>query len=130
MGTKRIPATKYSEKIETTYNSINTLIDRIYVKNKKFAYILGKFFVDMEMNMREVKKVLKEDGHYIIVIGNNKVAGIPVNSHELITEIGRENGFELDNLFAYKIRNRYMRFPRKGRGGLITEDWIVDLKND
>jgi len=33
------------------------------------------------------------------------------------------------NHFGYIIRNRYMRFPRMGRGGLIKEDWIIDLVN-
>ena len=128
MGTKRIPVADYSIKLETNYESINGLTELVYKKNRKFAYILAKFFVDMEANIREVRTVLKDGGHYVVVIGNNKVAGVPINSHEIMVEIGIRNGFELDNMFAYKIRNRYMRFPRKGRGGLITEDWVIDLR--
>ena len=128
MGTKRVPVADYSTRLETNYDSINLLTELVYKKNKKFAYVLAKFFIDMEMNIREVRKVLKDGGHYIIVIGNNKVAGVPINSNKIISEIGIRNGFELENMFAYKIRNRYMRFPRKGRGGLITEDWIIDLR--
>ena len=34
-----------------------------------------------------------------------------------------------DNAFAYRIRRHYMKFPRGGRGGIITMDWIIVLKN-
>ncbi len=128
IGTKQVPASVYSKRLCTDYESIDSLIDEIYSRNKKYAYITAKFFLDMEKNVQNVREVLRRGGHYIIVIGNNNVSEVPVNSNEIIAEISENNGFKMSNFFAYKIRNRYMRFPRKGRGGLIKEDWIIDLE--
>lgn len=128
VGTKQVPASVYSERIYTNYEVIDSIVDKIYTRSPHYAYITAKFFLDIEKNINEVNKVLKDKGHYLIVIGNNSVSGTPVNSSEFIVEIARNNGFNLDNLFSYEIRNRYMRFPRKGRGGLIKEDWIIDLE--
>ena len=127
MGTQAVPAKSYSNRVYTNYPDIDTIVGKLFDKDKKFAYILATFFIDMEKNIREIAKVLKKGGHYVIVIGNNTISGIPINSHELVSEIAGKSGFNVSNLFAYKIRNHYMRFPRKGRGGMIKEDWIVDL---
>ncbi len=128
VGTKQILADEYSKKIHTGYCKIDSIVDEVYKIDKKHAAIVSKFFLDMEANIKNVHEVLKKGGHYIIVIGNNNVSGIEINSNEIIAEIGENNGFKLNNIFAYEIRNRFMRFPRNGKGGLIKEDWIVDLE--
>ena len=128
MGTKHVAVNTYSEFLPTGYKNIDKISQQIYAKNKKFSYVLSKFFIDMEKNILEMSKVMRTKGHYVIVIGANQVAGIPVPSYEFISNIAEVNGFKLSNLFSYKIRNHYMRFPRKGRGGLIDEDWVVDLE--
>lgn len=128
MGTKHVAINTYSEFLPTGYKNIDKISQQIYAKNKKFSYVLSKFFIDMEKNIQEMYKVMRTKGHYVIVIGANQVAEIPVPSHEFIINIAEGNGFKLSNLFSYKIRNHYMSFPRKGRGGLIDEDWIVDLE--
>ena len=128
MGTKHVAINTYSEFLPTGYKNIDKISQQIYAKNKKFSYVLSKFFIDMEKNIQEMSKVMRPKGHYVIVIGANQVAEIPVPSHEFIINIAEGNGFKLSNLFSYKIRNHYMSFPRKGRGGLIDEDWIVDLE--
>lgn len=127
MGTKHIPSKLYAQKLKTGYNGVDEIADKVFDKNRKFAYILSNFFIDMAKNLKEVQKILKSDGHYVVVIGSNNIAGISVPSYELISEIAVDSGYRISNLFSYKIRNHYMRFPRKGRGGLIDEDWIVDL---
>ena len=128
IGTKQIFADEYNQKLKTGYKIVDDLVDKIYIQDKKYAHITAKFFVDMEKNIQEVYNVLRDKGHYIIVIGNNNVCDIPINSNDILVEIAENNGFTLSNFFYYKIRNRYMRFPRNGRGGIIKNDWIIDLK--
>lgn len=36
--------------------------------------------------------------------------------------------FSLEKAFAYRIRRHYMKFPRKGRGGIILMDWVITLR--
>ena len=131
VGTKYIPASAYNFIIpKTNINQIDELVDKIKSKNVKHAYIVAKFFIDLEKNFREVKGVLKRGAHYIMVIGNNKVSDYDVPSHLLLIECARKAGLKYVNHFGYVIRNRYMRFPRNGRGGIINEDWILDFINE
>ena len=130
IGTKMVYADVYSELKLTGFASIDTLIENIYKKNKKFAYITYKFFEDMRANLESMHEVLKENAHYIMVVGDCSVAGERISVRNLIVDVARSVGYTLEDLFYYKIKNRYMRFPRKGRGGLIKYDWVIDLKKD
>lgn len=128
IGTELIPSSVYNEHIELTGNEkLDSIIKKIYIQDKKRAYVVFKFFEDMKLNLIEVKKLLKKDSHYIIVVGNSKIRGIDVPTHEILGDIAKEVGFDLDNQFSYIIKNRYLRIPRSGKGGLIKKDWILDL---
>jgi len=81
----------------------------------------------MGKNIEEVNKLLKSEGHYIIVIGDSKIRGVHIPTHEILIDIAKERGFELSNVFSYIIKNRYLRIPRSGRGGLIKKDQVVDI---
>ena len=128
VGTEIIPHQLYAKGVEKTGNKrLDDILTKIEKKDKKRAYIVKKFFEDMGKNIEEVNKLLKSGGHYIIVIGDSKIRGVHIPTHEILIDIAKERGFELSNVFSYIIRNRYLRIPRSGRGGLIKKDWVVDI---
>jgi hypothetical protein len=61
------------------------------------------------------------------MIGNSRIRDVVVPTHKILIDIAQRNGFELANMFSYIIKNRYLRIPRSGRGGLIKKDWVIDL---
>lgn len=128
IGTKMIYSSEYNNDIVLDVKMVDILSEKISKKNKKFSYITTKFFQDILTNLKSTMKTLKPNSHYIMVVGDCSVAGVPVPVHKIIAELAAMTGFKIDNMFSYVIRNRYMRFPRLGRGGLITHDWIIDLK--
>ena len=129
VGTEYIPSKIYSQKIKKTgIKKLDSITDSISEKDKKRGYVVWKFFDDMGKNFSEVYRLLKEKGHYIVVIGNSKIRGIDVPTHELFIEIAEKKGFKVENIFSYVIRNRYIRIPRSGQGGYIDKDWVIDFK--
>jgi len=128
IGTKQVYVHEYNTKIETGNSSIDSICDKVTRKNQKFGYITSRFFQDILTNLKNIHTILKPKSHYILVVGNCSVAGIPVNVNDLVCDLAKQVGFSIDNVFSYLIQNRYMRFPRLGRGGLITHDWVIDLK--
>lgn len=129
VGTESIPAITYRQEIEATNNSVlDLLISQVAKTDQKRAYIVWKYFYDMSLNFSQVFRLLKNDGHYIVVIGDSKIRGIDIPTHKILIEIASQNGFILDNKFSYIIKNRYIRIPRSGQGGFIDKDWILDLR--
>jgi len=128
VGTETIPSNIYNKKIRKHENKkLNSILERIYERDKKRAFVVLKFFEDMDKNFKEVYKLLRGKAHYIIVVGDSKIKGIDVPTHEILIDIAKKRGFRLENIFSYIIKNRYLRIPRSGRGGLIKRDWVIDL---
>ena len=128
IGTETIPIKEYiGKKPFYGSNKLDNLITSIYPKDKKRAFGVFKFFKDMEANLKQINKFLKSGAHYIIVVGDSSIRDIKVDSHNILIDLAKKNGYRLDNVFSYIIKNRYLRIPRKGRGGLIKKDWVIDL---
>ena len=131
IGTESISAAVYKETlIVTGIKSLDAITKKIYLVDKKRAYVVSKYFKDMAENINAVRVVLKDNAHYIIVVGNSVIRDIEVPTHKILIEIAEKNGFHLENVFSYIIKNRYLRIPRADRGGLIKYDWIIDLKKN
>ena len=76
------------------------------------------------MNLKEVYRVLKSNGRYIIVVGNNKIRGEIFENWKYIIAMAEKTGFVLENYFASEIIKHFIKVPREER---IDTDWILVL---
>jgi len=135
IGTKHIYKKEFSDY--TPFNTpigikkLDEKIKEVFTTDKKnghkHAYITFKYFADMEKHFKEISRCLEKGTHYILVVGNSSVSDILFATSDFLISIIERNGFKLMNKWRYKIKNRYMRFDRKGRGGIIKYDWVLDL---
>ena len=72
-------------------------------------------------------KSLNKGTHYVMVVGDSTVSDIFIETADFLIDTAERNGFRNTNKWGYKIKNRYMRFDRKGRGGIIEIDWVLDF---
>lgn len=134
-GTNQINKSEYKhyspflEKLEIT--ELDIKLQEIFSDDDKnghkHSYVTYKYFMEMERHFSEITKVIKIGAHYIMVVGNSSVSNVEFNTSKYLSEIAERNGFKLANYWGYKIKNRYMNFDRKGRGGKIEIDWVLDL---
>ncbi len=135
IGTKHFHRKEFAEytPFDTTIGikKLDEKIQKVFITDKKnghkHAYITFKYFVDIENHLAEISKCLDKGRHYIMVVGDSSVSNIFFNTADFLTEIAERNGFRITNKWGYKIKNRYMRFDRNGRGGIIEIDWVLDL---
>lgn len=86
------------------------------------------YFIEMNKHFAEASRVLKKDGTYVLVVGNSKTGQGKIPVHDCLIKLAHSHGLSLEKAFAYRIRRHYMKFPRKGRGGIILLDWVIVLK--
>lgn len=127
IGTKQIYSTEY-QKFQ--YKSLDVLeldklIKVILKKDKKHAYITYQYFFSMKENLKKALKILRKGERYIMVVGITTVSGYTVNTAGLLSQLAEDVGYKIEGNFSYKIRNRYMRFDRKGKGGIIEDDHVL-----
>ncbi len=75
-----------------------------------------------------MSKCLTTGTHYVLVVGDSNVSDVFFDTASFLSEIAERNGFRITNKWGYKIKNRFMRFDRKGRGGIIEIDWVLDFE--
>ncbi|MBM3238037.1 hypothetical protein FJZ31_17235 [Candidatus Poribacteria bacterium] len=135
IGTKHFRKKDYEDynpfDITIGIKTLDKKLRDVYVKDKKnghkHSFLTFKYFKEMENHFAEMARCLSPNTHYILVIGNSFVSDIFFYTADFLTEIAEHNGFKITNKWGYSIKNRYMRFDRKGRGGIIEIDWVLDF---
>ena len=135
VGNKQISAKEYTGFTPSSHlfkiQELDDKLQEIYsndVKNGlKHSYVTYKYFTLMNDHFKAISKCLKKNAHYVFVVGDSDVSNIHFNTAMYLTELALRHGFTLANRWGYVIKNRFMRFDRKGRGGKIDVDWVLDF---
>jgi DNA modification methylase len=136
IGNKQIPTKEFANysPFETKFHIdlLDIKLQQVFEADKrnghKHSYITYKYFTEMEQHFVKISKCLKQNAHYIMVVGDSTVSDIFFDTADILTEIAKRHGLKLTNKWGYKIKSRFMRFDRKGRGGIIDIDWVLDLE--
>jgi DNA modification methylase len=118
--------TPLKEEVELISKRIHELIKLDEVPTARKRAILS-YFDGMDKHFREASKVLKTGGKYVLVVGNSKTKDLQIPIHDYLVKLADLHGLYLEKAFGYRIRRHYMKFPRKGRGGIILIDWVIIL---
>ncbi len=125
IGTESVSVDNYKTLHHINIPEADKVISKIYEKDERRAFIAYKFLQDMELNLRECYRVLKNDGRYILVVGNNKIRGELFENWKYIMLLAEKVGFKIEKYFASEIIRHFIKVPREER---INTDWIVVLK--
>ena len=138
IGNKQIKKIEYSQFIPENNKTDIELLDKSILKifntdkknGHKHSYITWKYFNDMNIHFRQMSSIINSKVHYVMVVGNSKVSNIEIDTANILIEIAKKHNIKISNKWGYKIKNRYMRFDRKGKGGKINIDWVLDFEKD
>ncbi len=127
IGGENHAALNYKKLHKTGFRKIDKIVKEIYLINKKSAYIVHKYFYNMEKTIIEYDKVLKKNRHCIIIIGNNTVREVKIPISETLIKIAQKHGFKLYDYGYDLIQNRRFMTKRNNGAEIIDRDWVIDL---
>lgn len=107
---------------------IDDLLNRLGKLSQQRMITASEYFKEMYKTFECSYRILKKDGRMILVLGNNKVCGINVNTSQLVSLLAHKAGFEELCVFKDEIRTRGMITKRHDSGGLIKDEYILILK--
>jgi DNA modification methylase len=128
IGTEKISLRDDIE--ETGIVAIDVLCKKIKEVSIERALMTNRYFLDMKKVLKNMFRVLKKNRKAVMIVGDNKVCGHEVKTHELLAQIGQHMGFELDLIMKDKIRSRGMITSRHKNGGLIENEYVVVLSKN
>ena len=86
-----------------------------------------KYFDDMRRNFCEVNRVLKRNGAYCVVVGENTFRKVRIPTYRILARIAEKCGFELEGTYVYDVINRHLDIPR-WNDSRIEKDHILVMR--
>jgi DNA modification methylase len=125
IGTEVVRAAHYQQRWAYGLAALDELVADLYAVDKRRAYIVYRYFVDMERNFREVQRVVRPGGRYVVVVGNNLIRGREVPTYAHLMDVAERTGWGVETYFASEVIRHYIKVPRKER---INTDWVLVLR--
>jgi len=135
IGTKHVHKTEFEHytPYETSVGiykldkKLKHIFDTDRKNGHKHSFVTFRYFMEMDNHFAQMAKCLTRGTPYVMVVGDSSVSNTYFDTADFLIQLAERNGFKCKNKWGYKIKNRYMRFDRKGRGGIIETDWVLDL---
>lgn len=123
---KNFIGTFYSnnKKLKTKNKIAQSIVDKLEDKDKKVAGEVAKYFNDMYDVAREIKRILKKDGHACLVIGNTTFKDVKIESAEIFSEYLVDLDFKIEKIIKRNIPFKFLPTIRDKKTGKFT-----NLKN-
>jgi len=125
VGTEAVTASDYRNLHTVGEEMADEKIHRIFEKDPRRAFIAYKYMKDMNLNLKEVFRVLNPGSKYVLVVGNNQIRGEVFESWKYLMNLAEKIGYRIENYFGSEIINHFIKVPREER---INTDWIIVLK--
>jgi len=128
VGTARAYLAQYREwEPRVSLSVLQTVLAELMAKDKKSAYVVFRYFDEMRKNLAEVNRVLKRNGRYCIVVGENTFRRVRIPTFRILANIASDCGFDLERTFVYDVINRHLDIPR-WNDSRIEKDHILVLR--
>lgn len=128
VGTAKAYMDEYGPwKPVTSIPALTSVLEELIAREKKSAYIVYNYFDQMRRNFNEVNRVVKKNGRYCVVVGENTFRRVRIPTYQILGEIATRSGFELEKMYVYDVINRHLDIPR-WNDSRIEKDHILVLK--
>lgn len=127
IGTERAKFEEY-ESLDfsnlTDFKKLNLMLENLAKIDRRRAYIVYKYFLEMDKVFSEIHRVLKKRGHFVLVIGNNRFYGVVFPSSEILVDMAKEHLFELKSAHVDTIKSRGLMTKRNKTADMISCEWV------
>lgn len=127
VGNDKVSKKDIDNNLLTAYSEINEKIQQLREIDSKSAYIVAKYFNDMEKVIKNMYLMLKNNGKVVVKISESKVKKIKIDTGKFLTIIAEKNGFKLVDVFLDKINenSRSLTTARNTYSDIILNDNII-----
>lgn len=96
-------------ELEKTKGRPDSVISQLVMLDRKKAGAVYRFFTEMNAMLHEMFRVLRPGRCAIVVVGSSLIRGIDIETHNCLTDMGRNIGFIIPQIGVRQLdRNRRM----------------------
>lgn len=130
VGNDKVAKKEIDNQLLTSYDEIDEKINQLREIDYKNAFIVAKYFIDMEKVIKNMNVMLKKNGRVVVKISESNVKKIKIDTGKFLTIIAEKNGFKLEDVFLDKINenSRSLTTARNTYSDIILNDNIIIWK--
>lgn len=125
IGTERLTLDEYSDLIAVGHPEADNLVEHVYSIDKHRARIVANYFSDMRLCFANIMRVLKPGGHFVLVVGNNRVLSRRVPNHQILADLATSEGFKVVLMLVDEIKSRGLMTKRNTTADVIPDEWVI-----
>lgn len=125
IGREHFRRAEISQCPTTTVSTANSVIKKVWERDKVRALICASYINDMEAALFEMARVLKPGGHLVLVIGNNEVCSYVFRSSSYLQELCERVGLRTRVRLIDAIKSRGLMTKRNRSAGVISREWVI-----
>ncbi|MCF7798485.1 site-specific DNA-methyltransferase [Candidatus Woesearchaeota archaeon] len=117
--------------------TLTKIINKISSIDPKRARDVLSFYIDFDLCVKELDRIMKKGSHLCFVVGNRTVKGVQIPTDEIIIELFKaQNSYDHINTFIRNIPHKRMpklNSPTNKSGNhavTMNEEWIVILEKN
>ena len=110
------------------------ILGRLFALDRRKAGVLRRYFGEMEDVFRETRRVVRQDGAAVVVVGTSVLRGIDVETPFCLAALAQRVGFDLSGITVRRLdRDRRMmparwnRAPESGIERRMHEEHVIGL---
>ena len=111
-------------------NGASALLKRLWKVNPLRAHIAAIYLKEMRKALLESCKHLRKGGHFVLIMGDNSVCGIPFATSRYVRTILTDAGLVVKLELVDEIRSRGLMTKRNKTAGLISQEHIFVLRKN
>ena len=111
------------------YEADNILSD-IYEKYPQRAHIASNYLYEMQESLKEVYRVIKNNGHLVLIAANNQICAQEFRTQTYLKEICLKAGFKVELELIDAIHSYGLMTKRNKTASIITREWVTIFKKE
>jgi len=125
IGRENYTKKEYKTLPLTNISEADALLQLIWEKNPLRAYIAANYLEEMREAIKEIRRVLKFKGYFVLIAANNQVCGYEFKTQEYLLKIAEELGFKVVLKMIDDIKSYGLMTKRNKTASIITREWVL-----
>lgn len=124
IGREHYSKSEYKILHSTGIKNADNFLNSIFQVNPLRAHIATNYLLEMTEVFKEVNRVLKKGGFFVLVSSSNKICGKDFQTHKFLKEIAETLGMETKLRLVDDIHSRGLMTKRNKTAGIINCEWV------
>jgi len=116
--------------LRTGIAQADSLLDKVRDRDPLRAHIAATYLIEMSQAIQELGRVIRRQGHLVLVVGNNRVAQLPFYGARYLQTLAENNGFRLRLSLVDDIHSRGLMTKRNATANTITREHVLLLQKE